>query len=304
MLGSHTGLGTVTSNGPTYANGRMTSSARPPRSVPRLIPPRRGRTDDGASRSDDGASETENASTEASTENASTEALVSADDEQARRALQDRLAAYLDKGRARVVLTDNVHTMVSIKRGDGVVTFRLHRMFAAAPPTVLRALARYADGRDAASARMLRAFVDHNEAQIRRGEQGPILCDVEGKYHNLLEIFDELNAEYFAGCIQARITWGARGRRKRTRDSIKLGSYTFEDQLIRIHPVLDAADVPRFFVAWIVYHEMLHEVYDMPVVDGRRVYHTPEFRSAEAKFERYAEAVLWERTHLAKLLER
>jgi hypothetical protein len=34
------------------------------------------------------------------------------------------------------------------------------------------------------------------------------------------------------------------------------------------------------------------------------VYHTPEFRRAEALFERYAEAVLWERTMVHKLLDR
>ncbi len=230
---------------------------------------------------------------------------ISAADEAARSTLQDRLSAYVAKGRTRVVLTDNLHTMVSIKRGDGVLTFRLHHMFVAAPPAVLRAVAGYAQSRDATAARLLRAFVEHNEAHIRRREGTPaITCDVEGKYHNLREIFDELNDAYFANQIRARITWGPRGRRKRTRDSIKLGSYTFEDELIRIHPVLDAADVPRFFVAWIVYHEMLHEVHDMPVVDGRRVYHTPQFRNAEAQFEFYAEAVLWERTHLTKLLER
>lgn len=229
----------------------------------------------------------------------------SPDDEAARTTLQDRVAAYLSKGRARVLLTDNLHTMVSIKRGHGVVTFRLHHMFVAAPPTVLRALARYAETREVAAARLLRAFVEYNEDHIRRREGPPaVVCDVEGKYHNLRAIFDELNAAYFAGNIRARITWGPRGRRRRKRDSIKLGSYTFEDEIIRIHPVLDAADVPRFFVAWIVYHEMLHEVHDMPVVDGRRMYHTREFRRAEAQFDRYAEAVLWERTHLAKLLER
>ena len=68
--------------------------------------------------------------------------------------------------------------------------------------------------------------------------------------------------------------------------------------------MLDASDVPQFFLEWIVYHEMLHEIHDMPVVDGRRIYHTPEFRRAEAQFEHYAESVLWERTYLHKLLER
>jgi hypothetical protein len=225
--------------------------------------------------------------------------------EAARMELQERLAAYLGRGRPRVVITDNLHTMVSIKRGDGVVTFRLHHMFLDAPAAVLRALGRYAERQDREAARVLRAYIDTNDHRVRqREEPRPISVDVEGKHHNLQDILDALNAHYFEGRIKARITWGPRSRRRRSRDSIKLGSYTFEDELIRIHPVLDASDVPRFFVEWIVYHEMLHEVHDMPVVDGRRVYHTPEFRRAEAQFDRYAEAVLWERTYLHKLLER
>lgn len=225
--------------------------------------------------------------------------------EHARVEFQARLAAYLERGRARVVVTDNTYTMVSIKRGDGVVTFRLHHMFLDAPPAVLRALGRYAETQDRRAARVLKAYIDSNDHRVREGEAPrPVTLDTEGKYHNLQKIFDALNAFYFEGRIRARITWGVRGRRKRSRESIQLGSYTVEDELIRIHPVLDARDVPEFFVAWIVYHEMLHEVYDMPVVDGRRVYHTSEFRRAEAQFERYAEAVLWERTHLPKLLSR
>jgi hypothetical protein len=227
------------------------------------------------------------------------------DRERARAELGTRLTAHLGKGRARVVVTDNLHTMVSIKRGHGVLTFRIHHMFVGAPPAVVRALARYAERQDRDAARMLRAFIESNELQIRRRtEPRATACDVQGKHHNLQEIFDDLNARYFDGAIEARITWGPRTRRRRGRGSIKLGSYTCEDLLIRIHPVLDARDVPRFFVEWIVYHEMLHEIHDMPVVDGRRMYHTAEFRRAEARFDRYAEAVLWERTYLHKLLDR
>ncbi len=224
--------------------------------------------------------------------------------EEARQQLQDRIGAYLGRGRPRVVVTDNVHTMVSIRRGQGVTTFRLHHMFLDAPSIVLRALATYADRQDRAASRTLRAFIDRSEVLIRRDGPRPIVCDVEGKHHNLQQLFDELNARYFDGRIRARITWGPRIRRKRRRSSIKLGSYTFEDEIIRIHPVLDASDVPRFFVAWIIYHEMLHEIHDMPVVDGRRVYHTREFRDAEAQFDGYAESVLWERINLHKLLNR
>lgn len=231
--------------------------------------------------------------------------LSSIDQENRRAELQSRLGAYLRNGRARVVLTDNVYSMVTIKRGDGVSTFRVHHMFADAPARVVRALAQYADLQSRDAATLLRDYIDANDDRVRRNDSPrPIMVDVEGRHHNLQEIFDRLNAAYFDGAIRARITWGARTKRKRSRDSIKLGSYTVEDELIRIHPVLDASDVPAFFVEWVVYHEMLHEVHDMPIVDGRRVYHTAEFRRAEAQFERYAEAVMWERTHLVKLLER
>jgi hypothetical protein len=225
--------------------------------------------------------------------------------ERARAELQERIAAYLQRSRARVVLTDNVHTMVSIKRGQGVLTFRLHHLFVGAPAMVVRALARYAETHERESALLLRDYVDTKESLIRRRDDPrPVTLDVEGRWHNLQELFDALNELYFDGAIKARITWGPRGRRRRARDSIQLGSYTMEDGLIRIHPVLDAKDVPRYFVEWIIYHEMLHEVHEMPMIDGRRVYHTPEFRLAEARFERYAEAVLWERVNLHKLLER
>ncbi|PRQ09700.1 SprT-like domain-containing protein [Enhygromyxa salina] len=229
-----------------------------------------------------------------------------ADHQEALRAeLQDRLGAYLSSGRARVVITDNLRTMMSVKRGHGVYTFRLHHMFVDAPPLLLRAVVAYAEQQDPEASEQLRNFIDANEDVIRqRGGPRPFTVDVEGRYHNLQTIFDTLNADYFGGAIKARITWGPRTNRKRGRASIKLGSYTVEDELIRVHPVLDAADVPRHYLAWVVYHEMLHEVHDMPIVDGRRVYHTRAFRQAEAKFDQYAEAVLWERQNLDKLLNR
>ncbi len=226
--------------------------------------------------------------------------------EDGRAALELRLSAYLRSGRARVVLTDNRRTMVSIRRGRGVVTFRVHHMFADAPPKVVRALARYAERNDAEASKVLRAYVEANDVRIRREDQPgrAVPCDTAGRYHDLREIFDDLNRRYFDGGIVASITWGRRMKRKRRRRSIKLGSYDFERRVIRVHPVLDAADVPRYYVAWVVYHEMLHEVCDIPIKDGRRIYHTPEFRRAEAAFEDYARAVLWERANVAKLLDR
>jgi len=178
-------------------------------------------------------------------------------------------------------------------------------MFIGAPPAVVAAVAGYAETHDRKAATLLRRYTDANEALIRRRETPrSITLDTQGRYHDLREIFERVNAKYFKGTIAARITWGPRARRKRSRASISLGHYVFDDALIRIHPVLDAKDVPSYFVEWIVYHEMLHERHGMPEVDGRRVHHSPAFRRDEEKFEHYVEAVMWERTHARKLLER
>ena len=90
--------------------------------------------------------------------------------------------------------------------------------------------------------------------------------------------------------------------RKRRRNSIKMGSYSVEDRLIRIHPSLDRPFVPRLFVEWIVYHEMLHQKHDIPVVGGRRQFHTPEFLAEEATFDGFDRARHWERENLDRLL--
>ena len=81
-----------------------------------------------------------------------------------------------------------------------------------------------------------------------------------------------------------------------------MGLYLIDEQLIRIHPALDQAFVPRYFVEWVVYHEMLHHVIPMPMVNGRRVYHSPEFRARERDYADFERAREWEETHLSQLI--
>ena len=225
--------------------------------------------------------------------------------ERGRRDLQRRLRAYFDARGVRLVITDNRHTMLSIKKSKTTWTLRLHHMFIGAPPAVVRAVARYARAHCPDAAQVLRRYIDVNDDRVRpRAAERPIPIDVEGRHYNLRELYDEINARYFDGAIDVQITWGQRTRRRRARESIRLGSYTVEDRLIRIHPVLDAADVPGYFIRFIIFHEMLHSVHEMPMVDGRRIYHTAEFREHERSFQHYQAALTWERQHLHLLLDR
>jgi hypothetical protein len=220
--------------------------------------------------------------------------------------LERRIRAHLAKGRVTVTLTDNRYTMISVRRvaKERRYEVRLHHMFADADPVITRALARYVTDNDPDASRVLGDFIDANSGHVRgRARRQPTqVIFTAGEHHDLRSIFDDLNARYFDRRIDAAITWGARTGRPRRRNSIKMGSYSVEDRLIRIHRSLDRGFVPRFFVAWIVFHEMLHQVHDIRVKNGRREFHSKEFLADEAMYEHYDQAKTWERRHLDALL--
>ena len=220
--------------------------------------------------------------------------------------LERRIRAHLSRGRVQVTLTDNRYTMISVRRipKEKRYEVRLHHMFADADPLITRALARYIADNDPDASRVLGDFIDENSDHVRgRSRRTPAtVIFTAGEHHDLRQIFDQLNTRYFESRIEASITWGARTGRPRRRNSIKMGSYSVEDRLIRIHRSLDRAFVPRFFVAWIVFHEMLHQVHDIRVKNGRREFHSKAFLSDEAQFEHYDEARSWERRHLDAIL--
>jgi hypothetical protein len=227
----------------------------------------------------------------------------------AEQSLARRIRAHLVRGQVRVTLTDNRYTMISVRRqprGHGQRSYdvRLHCMFAEADPVITRALARYIGENDRDASRVLGDFIDANQDVVRgKSRRSPTqVILTAGDHHDLREIYDAINARYFGGTIDAAITWGARTGRPRRRHSIKMGSYSVEERLIRLHRSLDRGFVPRFFVEWIVFHEMLHQVHDIKVKNGRREFHSKAFMADEARFDRYDEARAWERTHLDALL--
>ncbi len=220
--------------------------------------------------------------------------------------LERRIRAHLSRGRVAVTLTDNRYTMISVRRlpKERRYEVRLHHMFADADPVITRALAHYIADNDGEASRVLGDFIDSNSGHVRgRARRQPTqVIFTAGEHHDLRAIYDEINARYFDNKIEAAITWGQRTGRVRRRNSIKMGSYSVEDRLIRIHRSLDRAFVPRFFVAWIVFHEMLHQVHDIRVKNGRREFHSKAFMADEALYEQFDQAKMWERRHLDALL--
>lgn len=205
----------------------------------------------------------------------------------------------------RVTLTDNRRTMITLEKSPRLMHVRLHHMFAQADPSTLHALGAYLASADRQAAQHIGRFIEQHRESIRGRTVRPVPLSAVGLHYNLNEIYRDVNGRYFDGKVDAKITWsrGAqlKSRRRRNR-SIKLGSYTARDRLIRVHPALDAEYVPRFFVEYIVYHEMLHHVVPPKRSGKRRSLHGPEFMARERDFAEIDAALAWERENLDRLL--
>ncbi len=122
----------------------------------------------------------------------------------------------------------------------------------------------------------------HARRQKRGKKQ---IRSAQGRHHSLSEIHQELNVRYFNDqVVIERIGWGSR------RSWGRLGHYDAVHNSITISPVLDSPDVPRMVVAYIVYHEMLHAVFDSGRSGRQERHHPPEYRRAEEAYPDYGAA--------------
>ncbi len=211
-----------------------------------------------------------------------------------------RLSAQLARP-VKLQVTDNRTAMLTVKRGKTPVV-RLHHMFLFAPPPVVNAVALYVEKGSTGAGRVIDQYVFENDQRIRISKPTSSSA-ARGTTHQLQEMLESLNREYFEGKVDATIAWASVPRR-RARRSIRFGSYGHRERHIRIHPRLDHPLVPRYFVEFIVFHEMLHQVFPTVRKKGRAIHHSPEFTAAEKRFKRHDEAMRWEKQNLKWLLGR
>ena len=223
--------------------------------------------------------------------------------EGARQAIERRFVAACPHP-FQLAITDNRNRMVTYSLQGGVLRVRIHMMFLGAPDAVLDALVRYVLEDQKEASQLLGEFIQANSHRIRasRAVVGPLAT--RGQIHDLMEILSRVNAMHFASSLtDVLITWGRRTRpRSKKRSTIKLGSYSATERLVRIHPALDQDWVPRYFVSYIVYHELLHHLVPAELRGGRIILHPPEFVRREREFRYYERALEWERKHINRLL--
>lgn len=104
-----------------------------------------------------------------------------------------------------------------------------------------------------------------------------------------------LNELYLGGRSRAQVAWGRRSRGANRR-SIRFGCYDPSRNLIIMNRKLDSPEVPDYFVEYILFHEMLHEVLGIGSrPGGRREIHGRLFKLMETTYPDYGRAVAYEK---------
>jgi predicted metal-dependent hydrolase len=123
---------------------------------------------------------------------------------------------------------------------------------------------------------------------VRKKRGRKVISTSRGRVYDLERLFSRINRRQFASQIEAPLlTWSQRPAR-----SI-LGHHDAAHNTITISKTLDSPDVPEWFVEYILFHEMLHIKHPARVINGRRYYHSPAFRSEEKSYPRYEQAQQW-----------
>ena len=122
-----------------------------------------------------------------------------------------------------------------------------------------------------------------NTVRQERGKK--LLAPAAGRHFNLDQLFDQINARYFAGLIEKpKLGWSM--QRSRT----ILGHYDASHHAIAISRILDQAGMPHFVVEYVLYHEILHIKHPVEHKGSNRRIHTRSFQQEEKLFAQFAEA--------------
>ena len=188
----------------------------------------------------------------------------------------------------------NANAQVQLQNGE--LRVKMADTLAGAPETVIEALAEIllaklfrkpvpAHSNDRYRRYMNRRDIRESLNLVRQIRGRKRLESPHGSHFNLEEMFEELNFRYFFG-LMARPTLAFSPQASRT----MLGHYDPPHNTIVLSRILDGPNTPRVAVEYVLFHEMLHLRYPAEHKGARRRVHTREFKQAEKRFERLAEA--------------
>lgn len=182
----------------------------------------------------------------------------------------------LREGTARVRLSDVLKRAPRVVL-EAVAAILLGRLYRQRPPKDLVEI--YRTFSYARSTR--RRIFERRRRRARRAAHPP-----SSAHHDLERLFERLNRLYFEGALSPpRLGWSRRLWRS------QLGCFDPALNQILINRRLDRPGVPEYVVAYVLYHEMLHQRHPIRLARCRRKCHSAEFRRDEKQFAEYRRAI-------------
>jgi hypothetical protein len=208
-----------------------------------------------------------------------------------------------------IVFHQNSSTMISLSRRGKSGTLRVHRLFCAAPPQVLEAIVcSFFTRVSAKRSRELRSqimdFLEENRQMALGRAIPPRTRPPRGEIYDLDEVERKV-IELYVPERRAQLAAFEMAWSDRVTPSL-MGKWietpAGHPNLIIINRLLDDERVPRFYLEYIVYHEILHDLFPIRREAGRWIQHPAEFRHRERRFPYYEAARQWEKNNLQGLL--
>jgi hypothetical protein len=118
--------------------------------------------------------------------------------------------------------------------------------------------------------------------RMRRRRVRPVPTLAQGRHHDLAQLFDCLNHQYFAGELtRPHIAWSTRNWRR------QFGCYDPGPNQIVLNRRMDRPGIPQFVVEYVLFHEMLHVKHPTRRSGCSLLSHSPEFRREEKRFAQF-----------------
>jgi len=203
-----------------------------------------------------------------------------------------------------IVWTRNRSTLISFRRDQESHCLRIHEIFRMAPAGLALIISEVIEGRLQPWPREIDAYIQQHMHDLQRmqpttGHERTLL-QTAGRFHNIRQIFEEFNRDYFNNSVKSQLAWMLpKSRRPR---SLHLGNYTEQSDIIKIHPILDSREVPRYVIADTIFHEMTHAFLKTRTRNGRRITHGRDFWKKMEEYPQHAQAEAWLENNLGKLL--
>jgi predicted metal-dependent hydrolase len=202
----------------------------------------------------------------------------------------------------KLKINDNRSTMLSVRWEPDCTRVSLHRMFLEAPKNIMQSLACYIRQEHKIISRDIKIFIEDGLKKLDYShtvDQSKLTC--QGDVYNLKDLYDELNDKYFKGKLNLFITWFGKPT-QRNKSRVTFGLYHDQLKLIKINRLLDNSTIPRYVIAYVVFHEMLHHICPSYVDEkGLHRIHSKEFKTKEERFEDFDLAQQWIKNHQAEL---